>query len=98
MFDIEYPDTSKVEFNHNDWIGLYPYSEEAIPSYTPVPMNKRKLMVSFMMDSSHTSNLITRISVTGFLLWLDRIFLCGLQKYIILWRLKHADLNWWLYR
>ena len=68
MFEIEYPDTSKVEFNNNYWIGLYLNSEEAITSNAPVHMNNSKLWVSVMMDASHASDLITSRIFTGFLI------------------------------
>ena len=31
IFDIEDPETRKVEFTHNGWIDLYPDAEEYIP-------------------------------------------------------------------
>ena len=78
MFDIEDPDTRKVDFNNNDCIDLYPDTDEAITLNLPVTIKKRKLRVSVMMDTSHTLEFITRISVTGFLLWLDGLLLSGI--------------------
>ena len=72
MFDIEYPDTSKAEFKHNYWIDIYPYTEEAIPSNPPMPMNRRKLRVSVMIYVSQASELITRRIVPGFFIVVGR--------------------------
>ena len=80
MFETEDPDIGNVEFKHNDWIDIYLYTEEYITLNTPVPMNNRKLMSPVMMYTGHMSDLINRGSVTGFLLWLDGLFISGIQN------------------
>ena len=53
MFDIEDPETIKVKFKNNDWIDLYTYTEEVIPSNAYVPIDKSKITFSVMMGASH---------------------------------------------
>ena len=64
------PDYSGFTFIENDWSGLYAGYEEARDPDTPVPFDDKELQISIYVDATHASDLDTRRSVTGYVVFL----------------------------
>jgi hypothetical protein len=71
LFDPTDPNYDDIDFpGHNDWTDLYPDAMEAIPEEAPTSKNKKLLKLTVIVDASHASDMITRRSVTGYLLFI----------------------------
>ena len=71
---------SHVKFEDNDWKDIYPDSEEYISDKVPKPKNKIPLQVTAMVDASHADDLITRRSVTGYVILIGNAFIKWYSK------------------
>jgi hypothetical protein len=72
LFDPTAPDLSPFEFKTHDWTDLYPSSEEYTPDYIPTPKTKTPLSITVYVDASHATDLVTRRSVTGYILFVGK--------------------------
>jgi hypothetical protein len=72
VFDPTDPNLDGLDFLHNDWIELYPDAKEAIPDDAPKCHDKRELKLTVYVDASHADCMLTRRSVTGYLVVLGR--------------------------
>jgi hypothetical protein len=72
LFDPNNPDLSKFEFQLHDWTDIYPFPQEALPDHIPVPRTPYPLAVTAYVDASHATDLITRRSVTGYILFVGK--------------------------
>jgi hypothetical protein len=69
MFDPSDPNYDNIDFGTQDWTDLYPDAAESISEKTPVSKNAKPLKLTVIVDASHASDLVTRRSVTGYLLF-----------------------------
>ena len=82
-FDPQPPNLEEIKFTENDWKDLYPDAEEACPDDMPEPLTKKEICITIIEDASHATDLVTRRSVTGYLLML--------RKAIIKWYSKRQN-------
>jgi len=68
LFNAADFDLDCVEFEKHDWTDLYPGAKEAMPEDMPKPKT-RKVQITAILDASHATDLETRRSVTGYLLF-----------------------------
>jgi hypothetical protein len=71
VFDPIAREWSNHYWTHPDWKDFYPGSVEQLPHDMPIPLGK-PIQMNMFCDASHTSDLVTRRSTTGFL-----VYLCG---------------------
>jgi hypothetical protein len=71
VFDPIATDWSNRDWTYPDWKDFYPGAVEQLPRDMPIPSGKPIQMNSFC-DVYHASDLVTRRSTTGFI-----IYLCG---------------------
>jgi hypothetical protein len=71
MFDPIARDWLNRDWTHPDWKDFYPGAVEKLPHGMPIPLGK-PIQMNMFCDASHASDLVTRLSTTGFLL-----YLCG---------------------
>jgi hypothetical protein len=69
VFDPIARDWSNHDWTHPDWKDFYPGAVEQLPHDMPIPLGKPMQMKMFC-DASHASDLVTRRSTTGFLIYL----------------------------
>jgi hypothetical protein len=68
FFDPTDPTMDGINFEKNqDWKDIYPEAQEHIPDKIPEPMTI-PLHITCFVDASHATDLITRRSVTGYLI------------------------------
>jgi len=72
VFDPTNPDLSKFEFQLHDWMDIYPEPEEHISDCMLVPRTPYPLAITAYVDASHATDLITRRSVTGYILFVGK--------------------------
>ena len=73
VIDPKYPDHSQFDTaDYDHWQELYPDAEEMIPdaSKRPAPL-VLKVRITVYNDADHAHDLVTRISMTGVLLFLN---------------------------
>jgi hypothetical protein len=71
VFDPSDPNYDDIDFTmQHDWTDLYPDAMEAVPEEAPVSKNKKLLKLTAIVDASHASDLVTRRSVTGYILFI----------------------------
>eukprot|EP00980_Cylindrotheca_fusiformis_P006305 scaffold1352_cov144-Cylindrotheca_fusiformis.AAC.11 len=68
FFDPEHPDISMGRFHNNDWVDFYKDAKEEMPDDVPVPLGK-EVSVHCFVDASHASDIATRRSQTGILIF-----------------------------
>jgi hypothetical protein len=71
VFDPNPRNWSDRDWSHPYWKEFYPDSVEQLPHGMPIPLGK-SIQMNMFCDASHASDLVTRCSATGFL-----IYLCG---------------------
>jgi hypothetical protein len=71
VFDPIARDWSNDDWTRPDWKDFYPGAVEQLPHDMPIPLGK-PIQMHMLCDASHASDLVTRRSTTGFL-----IYLCG---------------------
>ena len=71
-----------VNFTTEDWTDLYPNAEEALPPDMPEPMTDEVRVIG-IVDASHATDLVTRHSITGFLVMIGQA--------IIMWYCKRQN-------
>jgi hypothetical protein len=71
VFDQIARDWSNCDWTHPDWKDFYPGEVEQLPHDMPIPLGK-SIQMNMFCDTSQASDLVTRRSTTGFL-----IYLCG---------------------
>jgi len=71
LFDPSEMDLSKVEFESHDWRDLYPHAQETIGEDVPRPMTC-KVQITAYVDASHATDMQTRRSVTGYMLFVGK--------------------------
>jgi hypothetical protein len=71
VFDPITRDWSNRDWTHPDWKDFYPGAVEQLPHDMLIPLGK-PIHMNIFCDESHASDLVTRCSTTGFL-----IYLCG---------------------
>jgi hypothetical protein len=73
LFDPTPFNLETIEFHDQDWYDLYPDAEEATtPHDAPAPMNKVPVQITAFMDASHAADVVTRRSVTGYLIFIGQ--------------------------
>jgi hypothetical protein len=71
-FDPTAPDLSSLTQANNDWSDLYPNAMEEIPEDIIRPMDCGPLRMTVFVDASHANDILTRRSVTGFIMFLGQ--------------------------
>ena len=71
-FDPTNPDLSNYDFAEHDWTDIYPSPEEYIPDQILTPKIEEPLSISVYVDASHATDLITRRSITGYILFVGK--------------------------
>ena len=61
-------DYGGVEFEQNKWHDIYPDAKEDLPTNGLQPKHKGELQILVFVDASHGNDVITRRSVTGFVI------------------------------
>ena len=69
VFDPTNPDLSEFEFQSHDWTDIYPNPQEYIPDDVPEPRTSHPLAITVFVDASHATDLVTRRSITGYILF-----------------------------
>ena len=69
--DLDDPHYEGLNFIEHEWKEYYPDAGEEIPSDTPLPVT-RNVHITAYVDASHGCDLITRRSVTGILLCVNK--------------------------
>ena len=72
LFDPSDPNYEGLDFLKNDWTDLYPDAQEAISNDMPIPMDINPMKLTVYVDASHADCMVTRRSVTGYLVILGR--------------------------
>jgi len=70
-FDPRHPPIDENRFQEYDWHDFYPDASEAIPDNLPEARGK-EISITCFVDASHASNLKTRRSHTGILIFINR--------------------------
>ena len=78
VFDPSYPEIHPDTFQHHDWTKFYGNVKEAILLDIPKPLRKEVFMRCFV-DADHASEILTRRSRTGFIIFLQMapIYYCS---------------------
>ena len=71
LIDLDEPNYDGVDFLDHDWTETYPDAAEDIPDDMPKPVT-RPVSITVYVDASHGSDLVTRRSVTGILLCVNK--------------------------
>ena len=71
IFDTRDPDISQYRRVQHNWTELYPGAKEELPPDLPIPKMK-PITILAHFDASHAPCLITRRSVTGIVIQLNR--------------------------
>ena len=72
LFDPTNPDLSCFNFQAHDWTDIYPQPEEYLPDHIPIPLTKYPLAITIYVDASHATDLVTRRSITGYILFVGK--------------------------
>ena len=72
VFDPTNPDLSEFEFQSHDWTDIYPNPQEYIPDDIPEPKTSHPLAITVFVDASHATDLVTRRSITGYILFVGK--------------------------
>jgi hypothetical protein len=78
-FNSDPPDYSGLNFLNHDWSTNYPGAQEDRPNDTP-PSKTEEVFITCYVDASHGYELITRQSVTGILICVNRTPVKWLSK------------------
>ena len=70
QMDPRDPDYNGITFVDNDWAGLYADAEEDLDPNAPEPIVGKELQITIYVDATHASDLDTRRSVTGYVVFL----------------------------
>jgi hypothetical protein len=70
LFDPTYPDVDMHAFIKTDWKPMYGDVKEAIPPNAPVTRGK-EIDLCLFVDSDHAGEHFTRLSRTGFVIYLN---------------------------
>jgi hypothetical protein len=70
VFDPFSCDWSRYQFLQHDWSEFYPGAMEAIPPNAPEPRG-RAIQINMFCDAAHANDHITRLSTTGFIIFLQ---------------------------
>jgi hypothetical protein len=73
-------DLSGIQFVQNDWKDLYPDAEEYVSDIIPQTFNKTPLQITIIVDASHADDLITRRSVTGYVIMIGNAIIRWYSK------------------
>jgi hypothetical protein len=73
-------DLREVEFTKHDWTDLYPDAEEYVSDKLPKNYNKQPLQVTVIVDASHADDLMTRRSVTGYVIMIGHAMIKWYSK------------------
>jgi len=65
-------DLSGIKFENQDWKDLYPDAQESLPDVVPEPRNKNPVQITAYMDASHADDVLTRRSVTGYVIFIGQ--------------------------
>jgi hypothetical protein len=71
-FDSTEPDYSVLEFVKHDWQDLYPGLQSDMPDDAPPAKTDEEAYITCYVDASHACDLLTRRSVTGILLFVNK--------------------------
>jgi hypothetical protein len=62
-----------VKFANYDWTEFYPDAVEELPSDMPTPkVRGDKAKITVFVDADHAHDIVTRRSVTGFIVFLNK--------------------------
>jgi len=68
VFDYRTRDWSNIAWTSHDWKDYYPDAHEVMPTNAPPPRGKA-IQISMFCDASHATDLITRRSTTGIIIF-----------------------------
>eukprot|EP00980_Cylindrotheca_fusiformis_P019105 scaffold6452_cov132-Cylindrotheca_fusiformis.AAC.1 len=71
FFDPEQPEISMTRFHKFEWVDFYKDAREEIPDDVPEPLGK-EVSVHCFVDASHASDVATRRSQTGILIFVNK--------------------------
>jgi hypothetical protein len=69
VFDPVTRDWSNRDCTRPNWKDFYPGAVEQLPHDMPIPLGK-PIQMNMFCDASHASDIVTRRSTTGFLIYL----------------------------
>mmetsp|Transcript_18822 Transcript_18822/g.26690 ORF Transcript_18822/g.26690 Transcript_18822/m.26690 type:complete len:441 (+) Transcript_18822:2780-4102(+) len=69
VFDYRARNWSKIRWLEHDWSDFYPDAFECVPTNAPKPRGKA-MQINMFCDASHATDLITRRSTTGIIIFL----------------------------
>lgn len=71
FFDPDHPKISETRFQKFDWVDFYKDAKEEIPMDAPAPLGN-EVMIHCFVDASHASDVSTRRSQTGILIFINK--------------------------
>ena len=72
VFDPSNPNLDAMSFQDHDWTDIYPFAEEYISNNLPTPKCEHAVSITAYVDASHATDLITRRSVTGYIIFIGK--------------------------
>ena len=72
VFDPSNPNLDAMNFQDHDWTDIYPFAEEYISNNMPTPKCEHAVSITAYVDASHATDLITRRSVTGYIIFIGK--------------------------
>jgi hypothetical protein len=61
-----------MTFQTNNWTDLYPFAEEYMSDKCPIPKTDKELAITAYVDASHATDLVTRRSITGYIIFVGQ--------------------------
>jgi len=78
--DIDKLNLSSIKFEANEWEDLYLDAKEDIADNILVPKHEGSIALTMFVDANHANDLVTRQSVTGFIIFAGHIPICSYSK------------------
>jgi hypothetical protein len=78
--DIDKLNTGSIKFETNEWGDIYNGAKEDIADNVVMPKHKGSITLTMFVDANHANDLVTRRSVTGFLIFAGHIPICSYSK------------------
>jgi hypothetical protein len=78
--DIDRLDLTRINFEANEWEDLYKGAKEDIADNILAPKHDGSISLALFVDANHANDLVTRRSVTGFIIFAGHIPICSYSK------------------